>query len=152
MNNLNKIQSNCELILYAFRKLVELGSEMSFANSVDNLTINKLALAEVIVAVEEMHKKGIEHGDLTPNNILIGADGHIKLTDFGTAQQLGETNDDWQLLHDTLKPILENKRKSFFKRKICRQKDHVRKFLKTLGKMRDDTLLPGKCITKCVHK
>jgi serine/threonine kinase 38 len=40
-------------------------------------------IAESILAVESVHKLNYIHRDLKPDNILIGKDGHIKLTDFG---------------------------------------------------------------------
>jgi len=36
-----------------------------------------------VAGLEHLHSKGIVHRDLKPENFLIGADGHIKLTDFG---------------------------------------------------------------------
>lgn len=39
--------------------------------------------AEMFMAVNALHKLGYIHRDLKPENFLIGADGHIKLTDFG---------------------------------------------------------------------
>lgn len=41
-----------------------------------------LALAE---ALEYAHARGVVHGDVRPQNVLIGPEGHIKLTGFGTA-------------------------------------------------------------------
>ena len=43
-------------------------------------------LAELIVAIEELHKNGIVHRDIKPENILIDLEGHIKLSDFGLAK------------------------------------------------------------------
>jgi len=43
----------------------------------------KFYLAHVVAALEHLHGRGIVHRDLKPENMLIGADGHIKLTDFG---------------------------------------------------------------------
>lgn len=40
-------------------------------------------IAEIILAVEYLHQKNIIHRDLKPDNILLDAEGHIKLTDFG---------------------------------------------------------------------
>ena len=40
-------------------------------------------IAELICAVESVHSMGFIHRDIKPDNILIDADGHIKLTDFG---------------------------------------------------------------------
>ncbi|PWN25682.1 kinase-like protein [Jaminaea rosea] len=42
-------------------------------------------MAEMLVAVNEVHKLGYIHRDLKPENFLIDIDGHIKLTDFGLA-------------------------------------------------------------------
>ncbi len=36
-----------------------------------------------VAGLEHLHSKGIVHRDLKPENMLIGSDGHIKLTDFG---------------------------------------------------------------------
>lgn len=44
--------------------------------------------AEILLAIEHLHKKGIVYRDLKPENILIGYDGHIKLTDFGLSKFL----------------------------------------------------------------
>lgn len=39
--------------------------------------------AQVVLALEHLHLRGVVHRDLKPENILIATDGHIKLTDFG---------------------------------------------------------------------
>lgn len=43
----------------------------------------KFYLAHVVSGLEHLHARGIVHRDLKPDNMLIGHDGHIKLTDFG---------------------------------------------------------------------
>ena len=40
-------------------------------------------IAEIIQAVDSLHKIGIIHRDLKPDNVLIDSQGHLRLTDFG---------------------------------------------------------------------
>lgn len=41
---------------------------------------------EIVVALEYMHSRCIMHGDIKCENILIDADGHIRLCDFGLSE------------------------------------------------------------------
>jgi serine/threonine-protein kinase greatwall len=42
--------------------------------------------AEIILALQYLHKHGIVHRDIKPDNMLVSAKGHIKLTDFGLSK------------------------------------------------------------------
>ena len=43
----------------------------------------------LLSALQHMHKNGIIHRDIKPQNILIHADGHVKVSDFGIARLAG---------------------------------------------------------------
>ncbi|XP_050504436.1 citron Rho-interacting kinase [Diabrotica virgifera virgifera] len=47
-------------------------------------------LAEVILALEDLHLMGYVHRDIKPDNILLDRCGHIKLADFGSAAKLNK--------------------------------------------------------------
>lgn len=47
----------------------------------------KFYIAELILAIEYLHKMNVIYRDLKPENILIYRDGHIKLADFGLAKE-----------------------------------------------------------------
>ncbi|KAG9290882.1 hypothetical protein G9A89_011032 [Geosiphon pyriformis] len=51
-----------------------------------NEEMARMYTAEVILALEYLHNNGITHRDLKPDNMLITAEGHIKLTDFGLSR------------------------------------------------------------------
>ena len=55
---------------------------------------SRFYLAEVLVAIQQLHENHIIYRDLKPENILLDRRGHIKLIDFGFAKQLGDLRRD----------------------------------------------------------
>ena len=47
----------------------------------------KLYLAEILLAIEDLHKRDIIFRDLKPDNIVFDEDGHAMLTDFGLSKE-----------------------------------------------------------------
>ncbi|EFO25200.1 AGC/PDK1 protein kinase [Loa loa] len=50
--------------------------------------------AELVCAIDVLHKCGIIHRDLKPENILLGENWHIMLSDFGTAKFIDSEKDE----------------------------------------------------------
>ncbi len=57
---------------------------------------------QVCGALDEAHQAGIIHRDLKPENILLGADGHVKITDFGFAKHVPDNT--WTLCGASYSP------------------------------------------------
>lgn len=65
----------------SLRKYLERNSEgFSFAQCCE-------ILLPVISALEKVHKKGLLHRDINPDNIMVLEDGSLKLLDFGSARE-----------------------------------------------------------------
>eukprot|EP00833_Pecoramyces_ruminatium_P015644 jgi/Orpsp1_1/1189676/evm.model.d7180000073681.1 len=74
--------------LYFVLDLAKKGDLLSYIRKMGSfdLECTKFYVAEIVTALEYLHKKNIIHRDLKPENILLTEDMHIKLTDFGTAK------------------------------------------------------------------
>jgi serine/threonine protein kinase len=47
----------------------------------------RLYASEILLAIEELHRKDIIFRDLKPDNVVLDMDGHAMLTDFGLSKE-----------------------------------------------------------------
>lgn len=50
--------------------------------------LSRFYIAETILAIESVHNLNYIHRDLKPDNLIIGRDGHLKLSDFGLCKHV----------------------------------------------------------------
>ncbi|OMJ10262.1 Serine/threonine-protein kinase CBK1 [Smittium culicis] len=74
-----------ELRLYLIMEFLPGGDLMTMLIKFDVFPedVTRFYMAECVLAIEDVHRLGFVHRDIKPDNILIGSDGHIKLSDFG---------------------------------------------------------------------
>ena len=78
--------------LYLVLELINGGELFTYLRSVESLPSDQCRFyaATVTSCFEYLHSKNIIFRDLKPENLLIGNDGYLKLTDFGFAKILNE--------------------------------------------------------------
>ena len=74
--------------LYLVMEYVPGGDLMALLMKKDILSEDdtRFYMAETALALSDLHRLGFMHRDVKPDNLLLDADGHIKLTDFGLAK------------------------------------------------------------------
>ncbi|OMJ77263.1 hypothetical protein SteCoe_23172 [Stentor coeruleus] len=49
--------------------------------------IARIYMCEILLALSELHQRGIIYRDLKPDNVILDIDGHLLLTDFGLSKE-----------------------------------------------------------------
>ncbi|KAJ3109830.1 hypothetical protein HDU97_000060 [Phlyctochytrium planicorne] len=81
--------------LYLVMEYASGGSLRSLMNNRESPMAEQEArfyIAELLLALEELHSLHYIHRDVKPENCLIEASGHLKLADFGSCIRIGDSN------------------------------------------------------------
>eukprot|EP00479_Gromia_sphaerica_P001070 TRINITY_DN1122_c0_g1_i8.p1 TRINITY_DN1122_c0_g1~~TRINITY_DN1122_c0_g1_i8.p1 ORF type:complete len:313 (-),score=85.69 TRINITY_DN1122_c0_g1_i8:300-1238(-) len=93
-------------LVYSFQDDVYLYLVMEFLPGGDLMTIlmkydilteeqTRFYIAETALSIHAVHNLNYVHRDLKPDNVLIGKDGHVKLSDFGLCKAFGESQNNY---------------------------------------------------------
>ncbi|ORX71337.1 kinase-like protein, partial [Linderina pennispora] len=81
--------------LYLVMEFVAGGDLFSMLDRCDNAVVDEDAArfyaAELVLAIEDLHKLGYVHRDCKPQNTLLDERGHVKLADFGSCARIDAT-------------------------------------------------------------
>ncbi|EAY12748.1 AGC family protein kinase [Trichomonas vaginalis G3] len=86
-------------LIYAFQDMYSIYFVMEYLPGGDLLTVlmcrsyltleeTRFYIAEILLAIREVHSLGYIHCDIKPDNILLTKDGHIRLSDYGLSTPL----------------------------------------------------------------
>merc|ERR1719208_551978 len=80
--------------LYLIMEFLPGGDMMTLLMKKDTLTEEaaQFYIAETALAIDSIHKVGFIHRDIKPDNLLLDARGHIKLSDFGLCTGLKKSH------------------------------------------------------------
>jgi protein kinase A len=85
-----------DLNLYLVLEYLPGGELFRMVKNKGNLKVSQATfyLAEIVLALEALHKRNIIYRDLKAENILLTQSGHVKLIDFGFSKQLKDIQKD----------------------------------------------------------
>ena len=83
-----------ETHLYMVMEFLPGGDLMSLLIKEDTFSeaVTKFFMAQAAQAISSVHALGYIHRDIKPDNMLLDANGHLKLTDLGLCKKVGEVS------------------------------------------------------------
>merc|ERR1712098_927877 len=80
--------------LYLVMEFLPGGDLMTLLMKKDTLSeeVTQFYIAETALAIQTIHNLGFIHRDIKPDNLLLDAKGHIKLSDFGLCTGLKKSH------------------------------------------------------------
>lgn len=80
--------------LYLIMEFLPGGDMMTLLMKKDTLSeeFTQFYIAETALAIDSIHKLGFIHRDIKPDNLLLDAKGHLKLSDFGLCTGLKKSH------------------------------------------------------------
>ena len=108
-------------LIYSFQNQTHLFFVLTYARNGDlmsyikhmNLECARFYAAELLLAMEGIHRKKIIHRDLKPQNCLLDMNMHLLVGDFGDAKLLGDHDNDERLAHNENEDNARQQRRSF---------------------------------------
>ncbi|KAI9025464.1 kinase-like domain-containing protein [Hyaloraphidium curvatum] len=81
--------------LYLIMEYLPGGDLMNMLIKYDTFSedVTRFYIGETVLALESVHERGFVHRDVKPDNLLIDAEGHLKLSDFGLSTGFHKTHD-----------------------------------------------------------
>eukprot|EP00545_Synedropsis_sp_CCMP1620_P000776 CAMPEP_0119027924 /NCGR_PEP_ID=MMETSP1176-20130426/37971_1 /TAXON_ID=265551 /ORGANISM="Synedropsis recta cf, Strain CCMP1620" /LENGTH=551 /DNA_ID=CAMNT_0006983947 /DNA_START=209 /DNA_END=1864 /DNA_ORIENTATION=+ len=82
--------------IYMVMEYLPGGDLMSLLMKEDTFSeqVTRFFMAEAAFAISSVHALGYIHRDIKPDNMLLDARGHLKLTDLGLCKKVGDVNPD----------------------------------------------------------
>lgn len=71
----------------------------------------KFYIAELVLILEFLHRNGIAHRDVKPENLMLGPDNHLRIIDFGTAMFFDIPTANQEFIKNTREQVAKMKAK-----------------------------------------
>ncbi len=85
-------ENNTAYIIMEYLKGQNIGQYMKYIGGIPEYTFTAYVADKICDVLDQIHKQGIVHRDLSPDNIFLCEDGDVKLIDFGAVAKRNDVN------------------------------------------------------------